>query len=71
MPQTIHDCGSCLVAGVRVFAAVEVGIVAMRGRIGQLVAVGRSDGPEFPVMSREIIDGSRLESEPERRQPEP
>ena len=54
MSQTVHDCCSRQVAGVRVFAGVEVGIVAMRGRIGQLVAVGCPDGPEFAVMPCEI-----------------
>src|SRR3954471_7774275 len=62
MSQTVHDCGGCLVAGARGFAGVEVGVVAMRGGIGQLVAVGRPDCPEFAVMPCEIIDGSRLET---------
>ena len=34
----------------------------MRGRIRQLVTVGRADGPELTVVSREIVDGSRLEA---------
>src|SRR4051794_29568186 len=47
---------------MRVSAGAEVGVVAMRGRVGQLVAVGCPDGPELAVVPCQIIDGFRLET---------
>ena len=51
-----------LVAGTRIPALEEVGVVAMRRRVRQLVTVGRPDGPELTVVSGEIVDGSRREA---------
>src|SRR5215207_3129226 len=47
---------------MRVSAGAEVSIVAMRGRVGQLVAVGCPDGPELAVAPCKVIDGFRLET---------
>ena len=53
-----HQRGGGLVAGTRIAALEEVGVVAMRRRIRQLVTVGRPDGPELWSVPREIVDGS-------------
>jgi hypothetical protein len=50
--------------GTRIPALEKVGVIAMRRRIRQLVTVGRPDGPELTVVSREIVDGSRREAVP-------
>ena len=53
-----------LVVGTRIPALEEIGVVAMRRRIRQLVTVGRPDGPELTAVSGEIVDGSRCEARP-------
>ena len=60
--DAVHERGGGLVAGARIPAREEVGVVAVRGRVGQLVVVGRADGPELAVVSREVVDGPRLEA---------
>src|SRR3954453_19861342 len=56
-----HQRGGGLIAGTRISAVEEVSLVAMRRRIRQLVTIGRPDGSELMAVSREIVNGSRLE----------
>ena len=64
-PQVVHAVQQRvrgLLAGPRILAGEEVGVVAVRGRMRQLVAVGRPDGPELTVVSGEIVDRPRREA---------
>ena len=62
MVHAVHKPGGGNVAGERVVRREKVGVVAMGGRIEDLVAVRGADAAEFAVMSREGIHGSRLEA---------
>src|SRR5688500_15266249 len=57
-----HQCGSGLVTGPRIAGFEEVGTVAVRGRIGYLVAVRSSHAPELAVVPCEEVHGRRLKT---------
>ena len=62
MIDAVHQRGSGLVAGRAITAREVISVIAVCRRIRELVAVRRTDSPEFAVVSREIVHGSRLET---------
>ena len=54
MIDAVHQRGSGLVAGRAITAREVIGVIAVCRRIRELVAVRRTDSPEFAVVSREI-----------------
>jgi hypothetical protein len=57
-----QESGGGLRTGLRISGLEEVGVVAVRGRIGDLVAVRRTHASELLVVPGEEVDGRRLQA---------